>query len=202
MADERCPLCMEKLKNGECASCGYTLPNEDNISSIYDAEPAEYAEPEPIREITPEVQMEEIYPNREETAVPKFKVRTDEGKTVRTNYSADTSGTWNKPEAKEKSFTESNQSTNGNPYSGYTPEGIPNKSGGSPFANPSAYSNSSVDTDSNSAFLKKYWWLLLIAFLAPIPAVIIYSVMKSEISKYKAKHLLIIAIVLGFVLPP
>lgn len=198
MADERCPLCMERLKNGECSSCGYRLPDEENISSIYDAEPIEYAEPEPIREITPEIQMEEIYPNREETAVPKFKVRTDEGKTVRTNYSGDTSGTWNKPETEKRGFTESNQRTNANPYSGYTPEGVPNKSGGSPFANPSA--NQSVDTESTSAFWKKYWWLVLLSFFIPIAGIIAYSVMKSELKQYKASYIIIIAIVVGFIL--
>ena len=60
MADNRCPLCMEKLKNGECASCGYRLPDEENISSIYNTEPISQPEPEPIREIIPEVQMEEV----------------------------------------------------------------------------------------------------------------------------------------------
>lgn len=200
MADERCPLCMEKLKHGECASCGYTLPNENNISSIYDAEPEEYAESEPIREITPEIQMEEIYPNRQET--PKFKVRTDEGKTVRTDYGFDTAGTWNKPEAKEKSFAESNQRTNGNPYSGYTPEGIPNKSGGSPFANPSVNSGSAADTETVAGFVKKYWWLLLLTFFIPIVGIILYSTMKNELKQYKAHYLVIVAIVLSFILPP
>ena len=194
MADNRCPLCMERLKNGECVSCGYKLPDEENISSIYDAEPVSYPEPEAIREITPEIQMEEIYPNRQE--MPKFKVRDDDGKTVKVAI--------NKPQANtanQTNTTDSNpDASSGNPYAGYTPEGVPNKSSGSPFANPSVYS--SVETESVSAFLKRYWWLLLLSFLAPIVGIILNSTMKNDLKNYKAGYLVIIAIVLGFILPP
>ncbi|MBQ5319659.1 MAG: hypothetical protein J6K17_11235 [Oscillospiraceae bacterium] len=206
MADERCPLCMEKLKNGECMSCGYKLPDEENISSIYDYEPAEYPEPEPaIREITPEVQMEEIYPNRAET--PMFKVRDDEGHTVRSRI--DLTKPSSKPDnnpyanATDSNPNASNGNPNasdGNPYAGYTPDGVPNKTSGSPFANQSVYS--SVDTESTEAFWKKYWWLLLLSFFAPIVGIILNSTMKNELKQYKANYLVIIAIVLGFIFPP
>ena len=199
MADERCPLCMEKLKHGECASCGYKLPDEENLSSIYDAEPAEYYEPEPVREITPEIQMEEIYPNREETAMPKFKVRDDEGKTVRSRIDL-ASIDKNIKDSSNPTSNGNPNASNGNPYAGYTPEGVPNSGGGSPFANPSV--NQSTDTESTSAFMKKYWWLLLLAFMFPIIGIIINSTMKHELKQYKASYLVIIAIVLGFVLPP
>jgi len=188
LADNRCPLCMEKLKNGECLSCGYKLPDEENISSVYDYEPAEYPEPEPvIREITPEVQMEEIYPNRDSAL--KFKVRDDEGKTVKVDLDKPRDNTANET-----------KTTNSNPYAGYTPEGVPNQSVGSPFANPSA--NQTVDTDSTSAFMKKFWWLLLLSFMFPIIGIILNSTMKNELKQYKASYFVIIAIVLGFVLPP
>lgn len=207
MADERCPLCMEKLRNGECASCGYKLPDEENLSAIYDAEPAEYYEPEPVREITPEIQMEEIYPNREETAIPNFKVRDDNGKTVISRIdlaSIDEKKNGNgNPYAmpypnNNPNATGSNpNASNGNPYAGYTPEGVPNSSGGSPFANPSV--NQSADTESASAFWKKYWWLVLLSFFIPIIGIILYSTMKSELKQYKASYIMIIAIVLGFI---
>ena len=199
MADSRCPLCMEKLKNGECVSCGYKLPDEENISSIYDAEPSAYLEAEPaVREITPAVQMEEIYPNREE--MPKFKVRDDEGKTVR----ADVKVNLNKKTETKTSGNVTNTNpyaSNGNPYAGYTPEGVPNKSG-SPFANQSVYSSSSADTETVQGFLKKYWWLLLLTFFIPLVGVILYSTMKHEIRQYKAHYLVLIALVLGIIIPP
>ncbi len=206
MADERCPLCMEKLRNGECASCGYKLPDEENLSSIYDTEPAEFYEPEPVREITPEIQMEEIYPYREETAIPNFKVRDDEGKTVRSRIDLASIDKNIKDSSNPTSNGNPNASngnpnaSDGNPYAGYTPEGVPNSGGGSPFANPSV--NQSTDTESTSAFMKKYWWLLLLAFMFPIIGIIINSTMKHELKQYKASYLVIIAIVLGFVLPP
>ncbi|MBP1549648.1 MAG: hypothetical protein J6A05_06550, partial [Oscillospiraceae bacterium] len=177
MADNRCPLCMEKLKHGECASCGYRLPDEENISSIYNTEPV--SQPEPIREITPTVQSEEIYPDRQ----MRFKVRDDEGKTVRSDVKVDLN---KKPET-ATSFNASDNNpyaSNGNPYAGYTPEGIPNKSSGSPFANQSVYS--SVDTESTSAFFKKYWWLLLLSFFMPIIGIILNATMKNELKLYKA----------------
>ncbi len=207
MADERCPLCMEKLKHGECASCGYKLPDEENLSAIYDAEPAEYYEPEPVREITPEIQMEEIYPYREETAIPNFKVRDDEGKTVRSRIdlaSIDEKKNSNYnpyampyPNNNPNATGDNPNASNGNPYAGYTPEGVPNSSGGSPFANPSV--NQSADTESASAFWKKYWWLVLLSFFIPIVGIILYSTMKSELKQYKASYIMIIAIVLGFI---
>lgn len=187
MADNRCPLCMEKLKNGECLSCGYRLPDEENLSELYDTEPAEYPEPEPIREITPEIQSEEIYPDR--GGALNFKVRDDEGKTVKVDLNKTRSNPSNQTNA-----------TGGNPYAGYTPEGIPNKSSGSPFANQSVYT--SVDTESTSAFFKKYWWLLLLSFFMPIIGIILNATMKNELKLYKASYFVIIAIVLGFIIPP
>ncbi len=192
MADNRCPLCMERLKNGECASCGYKIPDEENISSIYDAEPSAEFQPEPaMREITPEIQMEEIYPNREE---PKFKVRDDEGRTVKVDLNK------HKEEADVKPNTSNGNpyASNGNPYADYTPQGVPNKTDNSPFANQSVYTT--VDTDSVSAYFKKFWWLLLLAFVFPIPAVIVNAVIKNETKKYKANYLFIIAIVLGIII--
>lgn len=61
---KRCPLCQKELQNGECVSCGYRLPEEE-----------EY-----IREITPEVQAEEIYPDRSEPI--DIKVRDSQGNTI------------------------------------------------------------------------------------------------------------------------
>ncbi|MBQ7980052.1 MAG: hypothetical protein IJ305_00425, partial [Oscillospiraceae bacterium] len=162
----------------------------------YDTEPI--SQPEPIREITPEIQMEEIYPNRAE---PKFKVRDDEGKTVRTDVKVDLNkkSKTNTSDGNPNASDGNPNASNGNPYAGYTPEGVPNKSG-SPFANPSA--NFSADTESVQGFLKRYWWLLLLSFFIPIVGIILYSTMKNELKMYKASYLVIIAIVLGFIIPP
>lgn len=82
MAAERCPLCQSTLNNGECASCGYRIPDEGGISAYYNYAPSDYPREQPaVREITPEHQAEEIYPNRPEP-IDLIKVRNDEGKTV------------------------------------------------------------------------------------------------------------------------
>lgn len=81
MAAERCPLCQSRLKDGECPSCGYRLPDEAGLSALYNYDPTDYPQEQPaVREITPEHQMEEIYPGRPEPI--DFKVRNDEGKTI------------------------------------------------------------------------------------------------------------------------
>ena len=82
---ERCPLCQGKLQNGECVSCGYRIPDEDDISALYNYDPSDYPQPEEehIREIIPDVQMEEIYPDRPDPI--DIKVRNDQGKTIGQN---------------------------------------------------------------------------------------------------------------------
>lgn len=207
MAVKRCPLCMEILKNGECTSCGYKLPDEEDISSLYDYEPDEYPEPA-VREITPEVQMEEIYPNRTEL---KFKVRDDEGHTVRSkidlkkpdkNQTGNPNASDGNPNASNGNPNASNGNPNasdGNPYAGFTPVDAGNNRK-SPFAYPPA--NTSEDTETAAGFIKKYWWILLISFFAPIVGLILNATLNSELSKYKARQLVIAAIVLGFILPP
>ncbi|MCH5194524.1 MAG: hypothetical protein J1F11_11215 [Oscillospiraceae bacterium] len=81
MAAERCPLCQSKLKNGECLSCGYRLPDEGDISALYNYDPSDYPQEQPaVREIIPDVQMEEIYPGRPE--MPDIKVHDEQNNTV------------------------------------------------------------------------------------------------------------------------
>lgn len=84
VAAEKCPLCQSRLKNGECESCGYRLPDEGDISALYNYDPSDYPQEQPaVREITPEYQMEEIYPGRPEPL--DFKVRDSQGQTVAGN---------------------------------------------------------------------------------------------------------------------
>ena len=91
VAAEKCPLCQSRLKNGECPSCGYKLPDEGDISALYNYDPSDYPQEQPaVREITPKVQMEEIYPNRPEPI--DFKVRNDDGKTVQSPYGQNNGG--------------------------------------------------------------------------------------------------------------
>lgn len=198
---EKCPLCSERLVNGECRSCGYTLPDMDNLSSLYDYEPDNYPQEEPaIREIIPDIEMEEIYPNRPEP--PKFKVRDESGKTVVTdNHKV----SLDKPERNTYNNSGNQNKENGNPYAGYTP-GTDNQNGQSPFqmpqspfANPSA--NTPINSESLQAFMQKYWWLVLLSFLFPILGIILYSTMKNELSTYKYSWLVWVAALVKIFLP-
>lgn len=39
LAQHRCPLCGGRILHGECADCGYRLPDEDKLSAPYNLDP-------------------------------------------------------------------------------------------------------------------------------------------------------------------
>ena len=189
MASNNCPLCMGKLTNGEFLSCGYKLPDEEALSAVYNYDPSDYPQQQPeMREITPDVQMEEIYPNRPE---PIFKVRDDEGKTVQGEYNA---------------AQNTNAAANENPYAS---NGNPYADNGSfkPYINPNAQIPTPANTSNNSGsefseFMKKNWWLLLLSFFLPVIGLIIFLTDKNDLKNNKYKWLILAAVVAGFIIPP
>lgn len=196
MAAERCPLCQSKLKNGECASCGYRLPDEGGISAYYNYDPSDYPQEQPaVREITPEHQMEEIYPNRPEPI--NLKVRNDEGKTVQSPYGQQQNYYGNNGQNNQN-----DQNSQKGQFAGY-------------FNNKPYYHNpagqqqyngsSSQSTGDLKDFLARYWWILLISFFFPFIGAVLYAVLiKTNAINIEQKYrkLVIIIIVLGFILPP
>lgn len=42
MAHKKCPLCGGKILNGSCSDCGYSMPDEELISSVYNYDPSDY----------------------------------------------------------------------------------------------------------------------------------------------------------------
>lgn len=215
MPKKTCPLCGGKLKNNYCESCGYDVPEDDDLSALYDMEPENDAFGEVVREITPDVQSEEIYPNRpagfdtayEQYQQPKFKVRDNEGNTVHQNpYGQQPPPP---PFAQQNGQNRQNQQ-NANPYGGYRGYGGAQNNGGnaapppSPFANQRGQGGQNRQTTqyANAGdFMKAYWWLLLIAFLAPVAAIIVLVSIKKTIDQ-KYIGIVIAVIVLGFILPP
>lgn len=187
MAENKCPLCMGKLKDSECPSCGYRLPDEERISSIYNHDPINTPSPQPaVREIIPEIEMEEIYPNRQEP--PKFKVRTDDGKTVREDYRSE-----------DVTKTESS----GNPYENdgsFTPY----QKSGSPYAKRVSGTKNADGTNTSSEaveFIKNNLQLLIISFFIPIFGLILLLA-KSELRNSKFKGIMIAVIIAGFIFSP
>lgn len=199
MLNKTCPLCGGKLKNNYCESCGYDVPGDDDLSALYDMNPENDAFGEVVREITPEVQTEEIYPNRPagfDTAYeqPKFKVRDNKGKTVHQNYQNQS--------PPPPPFAGQNVG-NGGAYGTPPNTGAQNNGGNyvpppSPFANQGGQTRQTQYADTGE-FIKNNWWMLLISFLIP-PAgfILFFTVGKNFELKYK--RLLLIAAVLGFVL--
>ncbi|MGN1137457.1 MAG: hypothetical protein ACI4SF_14715 [Oscillospiraceae bacterium] len=85
MAQNRCPLCGERLMNGECIGCGYRLPDEEKLSAPYNLDPEDDRpdtfEPAPEKYEMPEANPEaaQIYggnaaPVKERNAAPNIKV--------------------------------------------------------------------------------------------------------------------------------
>ena len=52
MPKKTCPLCGGKLKNNYCESCGYDVPEDDDLSALYDMEPENDSFGEVVREVT------------------------------------------------------------------------------------------------------------------------------------------------------
>lgn len=200
MPKKTCPLCGGELKNNYCENCWYDVPDDDDLSAVYDMDPDNDAFGEQVREVVPEVQSEEIYPNRPagyDTAYeqPNFKVRDNEGKTVRPNYQ--------NPYGQQNQYNRNNQPPPPSPFA--------QKSGsGNAAPPPSPYANTGSGSGQYGQprqfatmgdFIKAYWWLLLFAFFAPVVGIILLvTVGKSIEQKYKG--IIIAAIVLGFILPP
>lgn len=201
---KKCPLCGGKLKNNYCDSCGYAVPDDEELSALYNLDPSDYPQPQEqpaVREIIPDVQAEEIYPNRPEA--PRFKVRDDEGKTVQGDYGQN--------------------AQNANPYMGQFGQNTPppsyyaNDAGRTPpppYANPfpSPYANTGntgnanghFDTAILKEFAKKYWWYWLVLLVAPwLIAVILTSVlMRNGVVDQKYRWILIVSLIISIILPP
>ncbi len=218
MPKKTCPLCGGKLKNNYCESCGYDVPEDDDLSALYDMEPENDSFGEVVREVTPDVQAEEIYPNRPagyDTAYeqPKFKVRDNNGNTVHQNPYGQQSPP--SPFAQQNGQNLQNRQNhqaqnnrqnqqNANPYGGY--RGTQNNGGNgspppSPYANQGRQNRQTSQYASAGDFMKAYWWLLLGSFFIPWAGIIILvSMLKTIDQKYFG--IVIAAIVLGFILPP
>lgn len=179
MAMKKCPLCGGKLDKNYCDSCGYSVPDEEDISALYNYDPSDYPQEEPaIREITPEHITEEIYPNRPEPV--EFKVREEEknDSPFVNPYANRNNGVGNAkantPKASPYANNAPKQSGGQSPYAGpYVNNNPPQNS---PKQNQNPYANGNFTPYTNPAnssggsfkeFMEKYWVILLIMLLMP-----------------------------------
>lgn len=61
LAQNRCPLCGGRILHGECADCGYRLPDEDKLSAPYNLDP-EDDRPEAFAPAPEKYEMPEMKP--------------------------------------------------------------------------------------------------------------------------------------------
>lgn len=193
----KCPLCGGKTVNNECTSCGYRLPDESDLSSLYNYDPSDYPQENPSM---PETGY--TYAEPENVNVPEFKVRENP-------YAENNAGASPYADNNGASPYENN---NGNPYANnngnFTPYQSPQNNGGNqkqtyqnPYANFNPYTSSSSPSEDFGEFFRQFWWLLLVSFFLPIVGIILYATMNHKINA-KFHTLIKIIIVLGFVLPP
>lgn len=211
MAMKKCPLCGGKLDKNYCDSCGYSVPDEEDISALYNYDPSDYPQEEPaIREIPPEHIAEEIYPNRPEPV--EFKVREEEKKDspfvnpyAEQNNGVGNAGA-NTPKASPYANNTPKQSGGQSPYAGTYKNNNPPQN--SPQQDQNPYANGSFTPYTNSTnssngsfgeFLKKYWLLLLIMFLMPrvfslIIGISFYRNIKGEDEKFRKYYIISVII--------
>lgn len=169
----KCPLCGGRTVNNECMSCGYRLPDEDDISSLYNYDPSDYPQPQE-KPAVPETGYNYAEP------VPPEPVDTPEIR-VRENPYAENTG-------KAGPYANNN---NKNPYENFNPY-QPQQPGGNqqPYQNPYANGNFKPYTSNSSpsgfgSFLQKNWWLLLLSFFVPLAGIIFFFTMKNIDPKYR-----------------
>lgn len=206
MAMKKCPLCGGNVKNNYCDSCGYSLPDEEDISALYNYDPSDYPQEEPaIREITPEHITEEIYPNRPEPM--EFKVREEEKKdspfvnpyTNQNNGVGGANGA--SPYANNTPKQSDNQSPYARPYTNNNPPQNTPQQNQNPYANGgfTPYTNTTNSSDGSfKAFMEKSWVILLIMLLMPrvFTLIIGISLLKSTDKEFK-KYMLIATVLLS-----
>ncbi len=202
---KKCPLCGGKLKNNYCESCGYAVPDDEELSALYNLDPSDYPQPQEqpaVREIIPDIQAEEIYPNRPEA--PKFKVRDDEGKTVQGDY-----------QSANPYMGQSGQKTPPPSYYANDAGRTPPPPYASPTPPPSPYANTGNSSGNSNwsewfskelilKFIKKLWWYLLVVFCTPLTAGAILTIIliSNKVIKKKYIPIAIAALVLSLFLPP
>lgn len=209
MPKKTCPLCGGELKNNYCENCWYDVPDDDDLSAIYDMDPDNDAFGEQVREVVPEVQSEEIYPNRPagyDTAYeqPNFKVRDNEGKTVRRNYQ--------NPYGQQNQYNRNNQSPPPSPFAQQSgsgnasppPSPFANNGTGSPPPSPFANGGQQAFADDIKEFAKKYWWVWLLLFLLPwwLCIIVFTAFCRNTVIEQKYRWILVLSFVAALILPP
>lgn len=124
MAINKCPLCGSRVLNGTCNECGYSVPDETEISSMYNYDPDD-----------DEFGEKSAYPRaevQEEDAMPEIRVREEVQRNYQNPYNYNR--TPNIQTVQKNNIQvqpQKPQQNNANPYANFSPannqqQGTPN----------------------------------------------------------------------------
>ncbi len=194
MAQNKCPLCGEKVINGSCSSCGYVIPDEASVAAPYNYDPSDYTlEKERYGGFDEEAGSE--------YAMPEIKAEDMQEIVPAPPREARGNNPQNGSPYAGFNPAQNNDPQNGNPYAGFNPAQNNNPQNGSPYANFNPVSNQNKVDGTVAAEI-----IIAIILTMFFPVVgIIYSVRMAK--QFKATRsgsyrtamiLIIIATVLSF----
>lgn len=175
LAQNRCPLCGGRILHGECADCGYRLPDEDKLSAPYNLDPEddrpEAFAPAPEKYEMPEAKAVRPYteqdggnaaPVRERSApnIPNIKVAPTQTQ-FNNPYAPNNQN--NAPAQNAQQTPTNNQQGWQNPYN-YNP--VQRPTGGN------TNWNSSQNSQKQKGMLAALIVLLMLTFFAPFFGVV------------------------------
>lgn len=162
MAMTRCPLCGGNVSGGICESCGYELPDEEEIVKPYDYIPYHVEDEEEEKTYTPET--DEIYPN----GFPNIKVAKPNEPPApkpyipQNNVSVQQVGSAQQPNK--------NQNQNAMPNQPAKPQNPNNAANTNPYQNYSGLTTGEKIVKITSDLLKRYGIMMFASVFMPILA--------------------------------
>lgn len=175
LAQHRCPLCGGRILHGECADCGYRLPDEDKLSAPYNLDPEddrpEAFAPAPEKYEMPEAKA--VRPYTEQDGGNAAPVRERSAPNIPNIKVAPTQTQFNNPYAPNNQNNAPAQNAQQNPPNNQ--QGWQNPYNYNPVQRPTGGNtnwNSSQNSQKQSGMLAALIVLLMLTLFAPFFGVV------------------------------
>lgn len=175
MAQHRCPLCGGRILHGECADCGYRLPDEDKLSAPYNLDPEddrpEAFAPAPEKYEMPEAKA--VRPYTEQDGGNAAPVRERSAPNIPNIKVAPTQTQFNNPYAPNNQNNAPAQNAQQNPPNNH--QGWQNPYNYNPVQRPTGGNtnwSSSQNSQKQKGMLAALIVLLMLTFFAPFFGVV------------------------------
>ena len=175
LAQHRCPLCGGRILHGECADCGYRLPDEDKLSAPYNLDPEddrpEAFAPAPEKYEMPEAKA--VRPYTEQDGGNAAPVRERSAPNIPNIKVAPTQTQFNNPYAPNNQNNAHAQNAQQNPPNNQ--QGWQNPYNYNPVQRPTGGNtnwNSSQNSQKQSGMLAALIVLLMLTLFAPFFGVV------------------------------